>query len=61
MDPFLARKEVEQLPIMTIPSDMTITGTINSEDDAIFLKVQISDKDGTGSHLVIFCFALIYN
>lgn len=61
MDPFLAHKEVEQLPIMTIPSDMTITGTINSEDDAIFLKVQISDKDGTGSHPVILCFALTYN
>ncbi|CAA3033536.1 probable serine threonine- kinase WNK5 [Olea europaea subsp. europaea] len=51
MDPFLARKEVEQLPIMTIPSDMTITGTINSEDDAIFLKVQISDKDGNARNI----------
>lgn len=27
--------------------DMTITGTLNPEDDTIFLRVQISDKDGT--------------
>lgn len=27
-------------------TDMTITGKINSEDDTIFLKVQIADKDG---------------
>lgn len=25
---------------------MTITGTVNTEDDTIFLKVQISDIDG---------------
>jgi len=28
-------------------TDMTITGKMNSEDDTIFLKVQIADKDGT--------------
>lgn len=27
-------------------TDMTITGTMNAEDDTIFLKVQISDKEG---------------
>lgn len=27
-------------------TDMTITGTMNPEDDTIFLKVQITDKDG---------------
>lgn len=27
-------------------TDMTITGTMNSEDDSIYLKVQISDRDG---------------
>lgn len=27
-------------------TDMTITGTMNPDDDAIFLKVQISDKNG---------------
>ncbi|KAJ4822481.1 putative serine/threonine-protein kinase wnk5 [Turnera subulata] len=30
----------------TKSTDMTITGTMNQEDDTIFLKVQISDKDG---------------
>lgn len=28
---------------------MTITGTLNPEDDSIFLKVQVSDKDGNQS------------
>ncbi|KAL2509800.1 putative serine/threonine-protein kinase WNK4 [Forsythia ovata] len=32
-------------------TNMTITGTINSEDDAIFLKVQISDKDGNARNI----------
>lgn len=27
-------------------TDMTITGKMNPEDDTIFLKVQIADKDG---------------
>lgn len=30
----------------TRSTDMTITGTMNAEDDTIFLKVQISDKEG---------------
>ncbi|TXG58954.1 hypothetical protein EZV62_016783 [Acer yangbiense] len=36
-------------PYQVVPTkstDMTITGTMNPEDDTIFLKVQISDKDG---------------
>lgn len=28
------------------PTNMTITGTMNQEDDTIFLKVKISDKKG---------------
>lgn len=28
-------------------TNMTITGSMNSEDDAIYLKVQITGKDGT--------------
>lgn len=32
-------------------NDMTIKGTINSTDDTIFLKVQISDKNG-----ILHCF-----
>ncbi|KDP22777.1 hypothetical protein JCGZ_00364 [Jatropha curcas] len=30
----------------TKATEMTITGSMNAEDDTIFLKVQISDKDG---------------
>lgn len=30
----------------TLRNDMTITGKMNPEDDTIFLKVQIGDKDG---------------
>ena len=30
----------------TKDTEMTIAGTMNLEDDTIFLKVQISDKDG---------------
>lgn len=33
------------------PTDMTITGKMNPEDDTIILKVQIADKDGTLLHL----------
>ncbi|KAK2647511.1 hypothetical protein Ddye_015000 [Dipteronia dyeriana] len=32
--------------VPTKSTNMTITGTMNPEDDTIFLKVQISDKDG---------------
>ena len=40
---------VEMPPLLANPTrntDMTITGTMNPEDDTIFLKVQISDQDG---------------
>ncbi|XP_031264579.1 probable serine/threonine-protein kinase WNK5 isoform X2 [Pistacia vera] len=33
-------------PDSTKTTNMTITGTMNPEDDTIFLKVKISDKDG---------------
>ncbi|KAL3826190.1 hypothetical protein ACJIZ3_022219 [Penstemon smallii] len=57
MDPFLSIEEVEEFPSTTIPhqisvqipaksTDMTITGTMNSEDDTIFLRVQLTNKDG---------------
>ncbi|KDO36589.1 hypothetical protein CISIN_1g010768mg [Citrus sinensis] len=32
-------------------TDMTITGTMNPEDDTIFLKVQITDKDGQARNI----------
>ena len=28
-------------------TNMTITGTLNEEDDTVFLKVQIADRNGT--------------
>ncbi|KAM0999046.1 hypothetical protein ACFX13_005950 [Malus domestica] len=47
--PFLNDKEMEKLQLSDHPTrtDMTITGKLNSEDDTIFLKVQIADKDGS--------------
>jgi WNK lysine deficient protein kinase len=39
------------LPLLVDPTDMTITGTMNPEDDTIFLKVQISDKDGKARNI----------
>jgi WNK lysine deficient protein kinase len=30
----------------TKATEMTVTGTMNPQDDTIFLKVQISEKDG---------------
>lgn len=48
--PFLNEKEIlEKLRLSDDDSprtDMTITGKLNPEDDTIFLKVQIADKDG---------------
>ncbi|XP_073149822.1 probable serine/threonine-protein kinase WNK5 [Henckelia pumila] len=37
-------------------NDMTIKGTMNSADDTIFLKVQISDKDGRARNNIYFPF-----
>lgn len=34
-------------------TEMTITGTMNSEDDTIFLKVQISDENGIAARRYI--------
>lgn len=47
--PFLNDKEMEKLQLSDdqTRTDMTITGKLNPEDDTIFLKVQIADKDGT--------------
>lgn len=46
--PFLNEAEMEKLQLSDDPprTDMTITGKLNPEDDTIFLKVQIADKDG---------------
>ncbi|PIA59654.1 hypothetical protein AQUCO_00400508v1 [Aquilegia coerulea] len=39
---------IPSLPLeRTKSTDMTITGKMNPEDDTIFLKVQIADKDGS--------------
>ncbi|PIN08201.1 Serine/threonine protein kinase [Handroanthus impetiginosus] len=58
-DPYLSTedklaKSHEFSPRLDVPTrstDMTITGTMNPEDDAIFLRVQISDKDGCGRNI----------
>ncbi|KAF2290300.1 hypothetical protein P3X46_028096 [Hevea brasiliensis] len=47
--PFLNCREMEKLQLSDDPprTDMTITGKLNPEDDTIFLKVQIANKDGS--------------
>ncbi|KAG6433705.1 hypothetical protein SASPL_105320 [Salvia splendens] len=60
-DPFLCSMEEEasnkimspgSLPSSPVgPTNMTITGTMNQEDDTIFLKVQISDKKGPARNI----------
>lgn len=47
----LSNTKVVDLPPMlvshpTTSTDMTITGTMDEEDDSIFLKVQITDNHG---------------
>lgn len=48
-------KSITNRPVVGLPplvsdpirrTDMTITGTLDPEDDTVFLKVQISDEDG---------------
>nr|XP_027071297.1 probable serine/threonine-protein kinase WNK5 isoform X1 [Coffea arabica] len=49
------REEVLQMPSTFCDqkrsTNMTITGTLNPKDDSIFLKVQISDKDGQARNI----------
>ncbi|XP_057953283.1 probable serine/threonine-protein kinase WNK4 [Malania oleifera] len=47
--PFLNELGIEKLQISDDPprTNMTITGKLNPEDDTIFLKVQIADKEGS--------------
>lgn len=47
--PFLNYSEMEKLQLSDESPriEMSITGKLNPEDDTIFLKVQISDKDGS--------------
>jgi WNK lysine deficient protein kinase len=52
LDPFLATEQLElSLPNKTLSTkqtsrNMTITGSLNEEDNTIFLKVRISDETG---------------
>ncbi|KAL2333062.1 hypothetical protein Fmac_014275 [Flemingia macrophylla] len=48
-EPFLNYSEMEKLQLSddSPKTEMSITGKLNSESDTIFLKVQISDKDGS--------------
>ncbi|XP_040993778.1 probable serine/threonine-protein kinase WNK4 [Juglans microcarpa x Juglans regia] len=47
--PFLNKGKIEKLQSNNVPhrTNMTITGKLNPDDDTIFLKVQIADKDGS--------------
>ncbi|XWS74436.1 hypothetical protein CRYUN_Cryun02cG0216000 [Craigia yunnanensis] len=47
--PFLNETDVEKLHVNDDPprTDMTITGKLDPEDDTIFLKVQITDAEGS--------------
>ncbi|KAG2669837.1 hypothetical protein I3760_14G053100 [Carya illinoinensis] len=47
--PFLNKGKIEKLQSSSVPhrTNMTITGKLNPDDDTIFLKVQIADKDGS--------------
>lgn len=50
----LSGKSEELLPLSVVQArstDMSITGTLNQEDDTIFLKVHISDKDGSARNI----------
>ncbi|KAF3447976.1 hypothetical protein FNV43_RR08683 [Rhamnella rubrinervis] len=40
-------------------TEMTITGTMNSEEDTIFLKVQISDTNGNNGRNIYFPFDIL--
>ncbi|KAK2361326.1 putative serine/threonine-protein kinase WNK5 [Trifolium repens] len=57
LDPFLATEQLELSLPNTILStnqtsrNMTITGSINEEDNTIFLKVRISDETGQTRHI----------
>lgn len=46
--PFLNDIRIEKLRLSDdrVRTNMTITGTLNPDDDTIFLKVQTADKDG---------------
>ncbi|KAK4797123.1 hypothetical protein SAY86_029449 [Trapa natans] len=44
------------VPELTRNTEMTITGTVNSEDGTIYLKVQISDRDDGHARNIFFSF-----
>jgi WNK lysine deficient protein kinase len=44
-------KEQPSLNVQTKSTHMTITGTMNEEDDNVFLKVKISNKNGMYSFI----------
>ncbi|KAL5180757.1 putative serine/threonine-protein kinase WNK4 [Glycine soja] len=56
----LAKELSQPKSNQTKDSHMTITGSINEEDDTVFLKVQISNKDGQKRN-IFFPFDTIYD
>lgn len=58
--PFLNEREMEKLHLEDPPrTDMRITGKLNAEDDTVFLKVLIADKDGITPNCKTYGFGLI--
>lgn len=53
--PFLNYSEMEKLQLSDdLPmTKMSITGKLNSQDDTVFLKVKISEKDGINIYLTL--------
>lgn len=51
--PFLNDIRIEKLRLSDdrVRTNMTITGTLNPDDDTIFLKVQTADKDGSARNI----------
>ncbi|KAJ8751456.1 hypothetical protein K2173_016667 [Erythroxylum novogranatense] len=61
--PFLNTGEMEKLHLSNDQprTEMTITGKLNPDDDTIFLKVQITDKDGSPRNNIYFPFDIIHD
>uniref|UniRef100_A0A2N9HLE2 non-specific serine/threonine protein kinase n=1 Tax=Fagus sylvatica TaxID=28930 RepID=A0A2N9HLE2_FAGSY len=64
-------KSISNRPVVGLPplvsdpirrTDMTITGTLDPEDDTVFLKVQISDEDGHDiARNIYFSFDIVHD
>lgn len=56
----VAKVHSSSMADQTKGTNMTITGTMNEDDDTVFLKVQISDKNGMHYKLIQnYCFVSV--